>query len=479
MDIEARIDGGEDFVEVIEESVGSCEILLAVIGKGWDSRSESGRRFDNPNDFVRLEIATALKRHIPVIPVCVQGAPPPRAQDLPDELAPLARRQAVELSDIRWRHDFEKLISAIKKGLARQTEKRRKAEQKATQESETAAASKPQQESHKPEPRVYYRDAEPTPMPIRQGASVTNKSPAPVWSKPKPSVPVARPMGPAERRQLVTIIAVIVLVLSAAVITLIVLHAITMSDKALLPSAKGDKREAGSSMGQKVDSPMVYVPGGTFTMGRNDGDEYERPAHAVMVAPFFIDQYEVTNEEYAQFVKATNHPPPPTWSNGSYADSAAHRPVTGVTWDDANAYAQWADKRLPTEEEWEFAARGTDGRRYPWGNEWQDGLANADPTAKGLAAVGSYKGASPFGAFDMVGNAWEWTASPFKAYRVSGAPMTLDDVTNELKGLKVIRGCMYKCNKNQATATYRRSWPANGNYDYSNTGFRCAKDATK
>jgi formylglycine-generating enzyme required for sulfatase activity len=215
---------------------------------------------------------------------------------------------------------------------------------------------------------------------------------------------------------------------------------------------------------------MVYVPGGEFTAGRDQGDEHERPAHKVTVSPFFIDQYEVTCEDYARFVRATARRAPPRWTGGNYPAGAARKPVTGVTWDDATDYAKWAGKRLPTEEEWEYAARGTDERLYPWGNEWQRASANADEASRALSDVGAFKGASPFGAYDMVGNAWEWTASALKAYPGGRLPAQLGGE------LRVIRGGSYVESKNEATTTYRRGYPARGNYDYGNTGFRCAKD---
>jgi formylglycine-generating enzyme required for sulfatase activity len=126
MDID-HVEPGEDFVRVIEEAVGSCEILIALIGRSWlTSRDETGRRLDNPNDFVRLEIAAALARGVRVIPVLVQGAQMPRPQDLPDDLSTLARRHALELSDIRWRQDVNQLISALEKVLAKRREAQRK-----------------------------------------------------------------------------------------------------------------------------------------------------------------------------------------------------------------------------------------------------------------------------------------------------------------------------------------------------------------
>ena len=220
----------------------------------------------------------------------------------------------------------------------------------------------------------------------------------------------------------------------------------------------------------KTPAGMVYVSGGTFTMGRDNGDDAERPTHQATVKPFFLDADELTNDEYEKFVKATNHRAPPAWKNGSYPSGAGRKPVTGVTWDDANEYARWAGKRLPTEEEWEFAARGPDGRFYPWGNDWQPS-ANANGAEAATADVGAYRSASPFGTSDMVGNAWEWTASTFRPYPGRGLP-----ASQPSGDLRVIRGGCYESTKDYATTTYRAGWPARGAPTYEQTGFRCAKD---
>ncbi|MET0621857.1 MAG: SUMF1/EgtB/PvdO family nonheme iron enzyme [Pyrinomonadaceae bacterium] len=220
---------------------------------------------------------------------------------------------------------------------------------------------------------------------------------------------------------------------------------------------------------------MVYVPGGTFIMGQDEGDEYERPAHRETVGEFFIDRFEVTCDEYQRFVDAKNHRPPPGWKQGKYPAGSALLPVTGVSWGDANAYAEWIGKRLPTEKEWEFAARGTDRRLYPWGNEWRPEALNAlDGGLDRVVEVGLHpEGASPFGAFDMVGNAWEWTEDSIRAYpNGSIREDTLPDDQRERQ--KVIRGGCYMSDARRATATYRRGWPEQG-ADYSQTGFRCAK----
>src|SRR5262249_35631299 len=234
---------------------------------------------------------------------------------------------------------------------------------------------------------------------------------------------------------------------------------------------------------------MAYVPGGEFRLGRDGDDvkESEKPAHPVTVAPFFIDLTEVTNEQYQKFVEAKGHTPPPLWQGNHFPEDANTVPVTDVTWEDVKAYAEWLGdgKRLPTEEEWEFAARGTDGRIYPWGSEWAPNLSNSksdDNDKQRLIEVGQFpKGASPFGLLDMAGNAWEWTSSDYNEY--SGAQYK---PTKGFKNLKVIRGGNYDSVPKSVTTTVRRPWPATrddwapGNTpDYKDTGFRLAKDAPK
>lgn len=247
-------------------------------------------------------------------------------------------------------------------------------------------------------------------------------------------------------------------------------------------SAESQPSTPGQQTKQTEDKPqppaaMVYVPGGKFMMGRDDGDQYERPAHEVVVKPFFLDIYEVTNEDYRKCVAAQQCAAPSGWSGSDGPASragTAQWPVTGVRWSDANDYTRFVGKRLPTEEEWEFAARGPAGRLYPWGNGWQQGYANANGASKGMADVGTFKGISPFGAFDLIGNAWEWTANDLRAYPGGSIPSTLTG-----GDLKVIRGGSYESTKEYATATYRTGWPARGAQTYAQTGFRCASDIAR
>jgi formylglycine-generating enzyme required for sulfatase activity len=220
---------------------------------------------------------------------------------------------------------------------------------------------------------------------------------------------------------------------------------------------------------------MVRVEGGSFLMGRNDGEENERPQHKATVKSFYVDTYEVTREEYKKFIDTTNHRAPTGWVNGNYPPATGRWPVTGVDWYDAAAYAKWAGKRLPTEEEWELAAKGLDARKYPWGNDWNSGYSNAGNASQTLADVDKFKGASPYGAIGMVGNAWEWTATKLVAY--PGGRIPPQELGDGKVDLRVIRGGSWQSDRSSATTTYRWGWPASGGKDYNNTGFRCVKDA--
>jgi iron(II)-dependent oxidoreductase len=159
---------------------------------------------------------------------------------------------------------------------------------------------------------------------------------------------------------------------------------------------------------------MILIPAGKFIMGslKGEGEDNELPQHIVFLDAFYIDKCEVTNTQYKKFMEATGHQAPYYWNDEKY--NQPNQPVVGITWHDAVAYTKWAGKRLPTEAEWEKAARGTDGRIYPWGNEWDSSKGNSFTGGDGYqytAPVGSFSnGASPYGVLDMAGNVWEWVA---------------------------------------------------------------------
>lgn len=226
---------------------------------------------------------------------------------------------------------------------------------------------------------------------------------------------------------------------------------------------------------------MVLIEGGEFQMGSDEGDSsnivngvnLQGPAHTVKVDSYYLDINEVTNRQYKEFVDARGYPPPRHWTNGgSYEPEDADLPVTFVNWSDANNYATWRGRRLPTEKEWEYAARSGDRNfKYPWGNDFRPGIANVLQGVKKTkpAAVGTYKeDRNRFGVYDLGGNVSEWVQDFFKLY--SGKPSEFDI-------LKVYRGGHFTDPKETATATHR--WADAPNTTDENTlsvtGFRCAK----
>jgi formylglycine-generating enzyme required for sulfatase activity len=220
---------------------------------------------------------------------------------------------------------------------------------------------------------------------------------------------------------------------------------------------------------------MIEIPAGPFTMGSDTGAEDEVPAHQVDLPAFEIDKFEVTNADFAQFVKATGYQTDAekegrTKNWRGIAEGKDNHPVIFVSWNDATAYCQWVGKRLPTESEWEKAARGTDGRVYPWGNDWDPSKANVKETGlRGTACVGSFgAGASPYGVEDMTGNVWEWTADWYEAY--PGSNYQSDYFGQRFR---VLRGGAWF-----ETADFARTAVRNANSETAandDLGFRCAR----
>jgi formylglycine-generating enzyme required for sulfatase activity len=165
---------------------------------------------------------------------------------------------------------------------------------------------------------------------------------------------------------------------------------------------------------KKAPAGEVLVKGGEATIG---GGDTKFPLKRVAVSDFSIGETEVTNEEYAAFVNAAGYKPPAHWKEGKFAPGTGREPVTGVNWKDAVAYCEWLSKelgatvRLPSEAEWILAARGNTDNQYPWGAEWiNDAVASAETNGKILPVRSFPAGRSPSGAYEMVGNVWEWTS---------------------------------------------------------------------
>lgn len=247
----------------------------------------------------------------------------------------------------------------------------------------------------------------------------------------------------------------------------------------------------------KDGAPMVVIPEGEFTMGTNDvgsnwhqGNPNESPQHMVKLPAYAIDQFEVTIERYAKFMDATKHEAPPLWDDEAVT-SAGDRPVVGVDWADAEAYCKWAGKRMPTEAEWEKAARGTDGRRYPWGDMqpfvdianynrglWVSYPITLVPVTSGVTGMSirhglKEGGKSPYGLFHMAGNASEWVADWYDREYYRASPK--DNPKGPAQGEKrAIRGGSWGDPPRNIRVTARFAAPPD--FRDQSIGFRCGMD---
>ncbi len=241
-----------------------------------------------------------------------------------------------------------------------------------------------------------------------------------------------------------------------------------------------------SIVNEKDGAQMVPIPAGEFTMGSKEWYPDERPPHKVYLEAFYIDKYEVSNAQYKKFVQETGHripfnrtnPKYDMWQDdGSLPAGIAQLPVTNVCWEDAAAYAKWAGKRLPTEAEWEKAARGTDQRRYPWGNEPPDAKrANfgrqweGHKTLKEVSALAA--GASPYGVLQMAGNVAEWVADRYDPHYYKTSPQK-NPQGGYSGAYRVIRGGSYMNPEFYLRCTDRDfDMPDDCN---STVGFRCVR----
>ena len=183
-------------------------------------------------------------------------------------------------------------------------------------------------------------------------------------------------------------------------------------------AARGPALWALLELGQAKRFDMVKIPAGDFLMGSDpdadkNAEKDEQPQHRLYLPDYYLGRTPVTNDQYAVFVKATGHAPPKYWKGQKPPGGKGDHPVVEVSWDDAAAYCRWLGAALPSEAQWEKGARGSDGRIYPWDNQWDAELCNTSEGGKGeTTPVGAYpKGASPYGLLDMAGNVWEWCAT--------------------------------------------------------------------
>lgn len=224
---------------------------------------------------------------------------------------------------------------------------------------------------------------------------------------------------------------------------------------------------------------MVEIPEGPFTMGSTGGDPDEAPVHQIYLKSFYMDLKEVTQGEYERFVRMTKRGKPfvPVFEDDISKITSPELAAMGMSWSDAVAYCRWAGKRLPTEAEWEKAARGEGSRRYAWGDEFGTGRANVDGEEDGfqyLAPPGSFEsGRSPYGLYEMTGNVAEWVADTYEEHYYQDTPYR--DPTGPRDGQhKVIRGGSWRETPHGARLSKRfqaKMWRTD-----STIGLRCAKD---
>jgi formylglycine-generating enzyme required for sulfatase activity len=340
---------GVDFRTYLDAQVAKCQVFLAVIGRDW-MKTKGGKgksRLEDPKDFVRIEIESALKRGIPVIPLLVRGASIPKADRLPESIQGLSYRNGIPIrADPDFHQDMNRLIDYLKKQIQQFNERRA--------EQDTAI-------------QVVRDDVKRPPPPeeiLSRGGQEPSQS-----SGSQAVSPRVEPVSP------------------------------------------------------KAPTGMVLVPKGPFLYGEDRHRE-------TIDYDYWIGMYPVTNEEFSAFVSAHGYQNQAYWSqegwkwrtenniqspedwNDAKRNKSDH-PVVGVSYYEAEAYATWVGKRLPTEQEWEKAARGTDGRMYPWGNEFDKNKCNSDEAGIGhTMPITQYPdGISPNGCYDMAGNVWEWCAS--------------------------------------------------------------------
>jgi eukaryotic-like serine/threonine-protein kinase len=254
----------------------------------------------------------------------------------------------------------------------------------------------------------------------------------------------------------------------------------------LIPAGESESPVPTDTPGSDISVNMVFVPAGEFIMGSEMGDADEKPAHSVYLDAFYIDMHEVTNAHFRLCVDAGACLPPVKVSSStraSYYDNPAFDgfPVMYVSWDMAQAHCAWRGAKLPSEAQWEKAARGTDGRTYPWGEGIDCQRANyyRQQGTEFIACVGDTtrvgvyeSGQSPYGAYDMTGNVWEWVADWYGASYYRESPSS-NPAGPESGSARVVRGGAWQFSDFSVRAA-RRYWfnPANA---LENVGFRCAR----
>jgi formylglycine-generating enzyme required for sulfatase activity len=468
----ASIAPGMDFMDALRDGLESAAAVVVVIGPTWcNLTDEQGRRrIDLTDDWVRQEVAYCLQiTGVRVFPVLVDDARMPRAEELPEDIRSLTRRQGTPLTVRHWSKDVGLLVDQLKRspGLADASVDLARTQNPVEVKPQVIRPIK----SPMGERKANYRPLLMIGIPLMVVAGMVGvfragDKPAPLQETPVPAV-VPEPPIVKEKPEIVPPV-------TAA--------------KSAQPFALGNKD-------CELCSEMVVIPAGSFTMGSPDNEQdrenYEGPQRRVTISKAFaVGKYEVTRGEFARFVSATSYrteaeqgdgcstlSPDGVWTKDAkvnwhypgYVQADTH-PVVCVSWNDTQAYLKWLNQREPgkgfrllSESEWEYAARAGTTTRYPWGEDgkyteicgyanggdmsgkkgvkgWQANwiAANCDDRYVYAAPRGSYA-ANPWGLHDMHGNAWEWTEDCWHE-NYNGAPMQGEPWTSGDCGQRVLRG---------------------------------------
>jgi len=465
---------GENFADAINQAIGSCRVVIVLIGSSWSSiTDEMGRkRLDDPHDFVRAEVQAALDRNVLIIPVLVNGSKMPKTEDLPYELRSLTSFKAIEIRHRRFDSDFDRLVVELEHLLGEQIDKDPK-----TLDGKFA--------------RRLLIFAGLVLVPLLVGifillgwlgnnSTILIGSTQSIDNTKKTSV-IAEKINPTDTQT-----PYLLTETPTEEPTATPSFSPTFSPTRTLTPTPAPSSTDASLRTQIIDplgAKMALVPQGPFTMGINDQEPWNiisHPARSVGLDMFYVDLYEVSNDLYAKCVFAgVCRKPSKTGSKMrlSYFGNPefANHPVVYVSWQDAQTFCSWRGGRLPTEAEWEKAARGDTQFSYPWGedsidcqhaNFWPVDACNGDTTPIDSLTTG----ASPYGVLNMSGNVQEWVNDWFQAYP-GGDP----NATREY-GIshRVIRGGAYFDAPLNIRTTTREG--LNPDLTLSYVGFRCVID---
>jgi formylglycine-generating enzyme required for sulfatase activity len=437
-----NIPPGRNFRGVIKEAVASSDVMLVLIGRQWlTMQDDQGlRRLDNPQDFVRIEVETGLEREsCRVIPVLVDGATLPKPSDLPEGMRELTFNQKFDLrNDPDFDNDLERLVTELRPARFYRwivaitsiaialimvlafmlfSNNQDEANETPTSVSESLLLTEPPEVTVT---REVTQELSPTPTASSTSTLTPSETPIPTLIfTPFPSnLPGGRPA---------------------------------------ISNAQWDP------ISQKFDGvEMVLVPIGCFMMGSNDGGEDELPVHEqCFQEPFWIDKYEVTNAQFESLDGV---------SSTTSGRSDPQRPRESINWYEASMFCEKRNARLPSEREWEYAARGPDGLTYPWGNSFVvNNVVNAENSSSVTALVGTKSGgASWVGALDLSGNVLEWTSDLYKAYPYD---VRNSDSNSGNNHTRVLRGGSWADYENFLRASRRNTH--NPDLELNYIGFRC------